>query len=255
MDKFLVVSYGSGYGYGYGYGSGSGYVDGSGYGYGDGSGYGSGDGSGYGSGYGYGDGYGDGSGDGSGEGYGSGSGYGYGDGSGYGYGSGSGYGDGSGYDNSGIQYYCGQEVHLIDDIPTTLLKVRGNIAEGYIINKDLTTKPCFVVKNDKYFAHGDSVKLAYAALQDKVIANMSFEEKRVAEFNTKFTSDTDKYAAIDLFDWHGKLTGSCKSGRETFIYNKGIDLSTTEFSIPEFIAMTINEYGGAVIKVLKDSRG
>ena len=220
MDKFLVVSYGSGYGYGYGYGSGSGYVDGSGYGYGDGSGYGSGDGSGYGSGYGYGDGY----------------------------------GDGSGYDNSGIQYYCGQEVHLIDDIPTTLLKVRGNIAEGYIINKDLTTKPCFVVKNDKYFAHGDSVKLAYAALQDKVIANMSFEE-RVAEFNTKFTSDTDKYAAIDLFDWHGKLTGSCKSGRETFIYNKGIDLSTTEFSIPEFIAMTINEYGGAVIKVLKDSRG
>ena len=222
IREFLTVLQSSGYGYGEssGSGHGSGYGSGSGYGYSSGSGHGSG----YGSGYGYG--------------------------SGHGSGYGSGYGSGSGY---GLQYYNGHEVHLIDSVPTVLLKVRGNIAKGYIINKDLTTEHCFVVKNDKYFAHGDSVKLAYVALQDKIIANMSCDE-RLAEFNAKFASSVDKYSATDLFDWHGKLTGSCQSGRKAFVYNKCIDLSTAKFSIPEFIIMTINEYGGGVIKALKDSR-
>ena len=125
-----------------------------GHGCGSGSGYGSGDssgdsygGDGYGSGYGSGDGDGYGSGDGSG--YGSGYGYGSGDGSGYGSGSGDGYSYGSG-DGDDIKFFKNDPVYYIDCVPTIIKKVRGNVAKGHIVNKDLTTEPCYIAKENGF---------------------------------------------------------------------------------------------------------
>lgn len=106
------------------------------------NGYGGGDGSGDGSGSGNGYGGGDVGGDGGGRcnGYGYGSGDGGGDGSGRGYGG----GDGSG---SGIKMFTRNPVYLIDETPTLIYIVRGNIAKGEILKNDLTTVPCYIVKN------------------------------------------------------------------------------------------------------------
>ncbi len=232
IKAFQAVSsgygYGSGSGSGYGYGYGSG--DGSGSGYGYGYGYGSGDGSG--SGYGYGDG----SGDGSGDGYGSGSGYGYGD----------GYGDGY-----GVKFFNGDPVHTIDDVPTILRHVRGNVAHGAILNLDLTTTPCYVVRQDNRFAHGETLAEAMEALRDKLFEDMP-EEERIAAF-LRETEDGKAYPAQYFYDWHHRLTGSCDMGRRQFARDHGIDVEHAAMTLQEFLDLTKNAYGGDVIrKVLKE---
>ena len=220
VKVFLSVSSG----YGSGYGSGSGYGDG--YGYGDGSG----DGDGYGYGYGYGDG--------SGDGYGSG----YGDGSGDGY--------GSGY---GIKSFNSEPVYAIDGVPTILRHVRGNVAHGVILNSDLTTTNCYVVKQDNIFAHGETLAKAMDALRDKLFEDMPAEE-RIAEF-LKATEDGRAYPAQYFYDWHHRLTGSCDMGRRQFARDHGIDVDSDTMTLREFLALTKDAYGGSVIRKAMEKLG
>ena len=220
IREFLSIDTGSGYGYGYGYGYGSGSGSGDGYGYGDGSG----DGYGYGYGYGYG------------------SGYGYGDGYGYG----SGYGSGSG---DGIGQINGMHIHRIDDVPTIITSVKGNVAKGFILQSDLSLTPCYVVKGNNLFAHGNNLHEAMEALTDKMFDDMP-EEERIAAF-IKAHPDKDKpYPNQDLFDWHHRLTGSCMAGRNAFVKDRGLTLDG-ETTVADFIILTENAYNGSVIKNLK----
>ena len=234
IKAFLSVSYG----YGDGYGDGSGSGDGS----GDGDGYGSGDGSGYGDGDGDGDGYGDGSGDGYGDGSGSGDGDGYGDGSGSGY--------GSGY---GIKELNGDKVYMIDDVPTIIKSVRDNIAQGFILNKDLTLQPCYIVKEQNKFAHGDTLHDAFMSLQEKLYDG-STEEERIEAFRDKFPDYDTPYPNRDLFAYHHVLTGSCRMGRESFCKDKGINLSDTT-TVRQFVLLTKDSYGSATIRKLPQAYG
>ena len=229
-----------GYGYGDGYGDGSGY----GSGYGDGYGYGYGDGSGYGSGYGYG--YGDGDGDGSG--YGSGDGYGYGSGYGDGSGYGSGYGDGYGYGDGGLSEINGQKVYLVDDTPTILSSIHGNVAKGFILKSDFTMDPCFIVKGNGMFAHGATLREAMSDLTEKMFEDMP-EDERIAEFIKAHPDKNKAYPNQDLFDWHHRLTGSCMAGRKAFVENHGLTLDG-ETTVSDFIKLTENAYNGYVIKNL-----
>ena len=246
IREFLSIDNGYGSGYGEGSGYGSGYGDGSGSGSGYGSGYGDGYGSGYGYGYGDGSGYGDGDGDGSGYGSGYGDGSGSGSGSGYGYG----YGDGSGY-GDGIGEINGMQVHRIDEVKTILTAVHGNVAKGFILQSDLTMTPCYVVKGNNLFAHGDDLHKAMAALRDKMFEDMP-EEERIAEF-IKEHPDRDKaYPNQDLFDWHHRLTGSCMAGRNAFVKDHGLTLDG-ETTVTEFIRLTENAYNGSVIKNLANA--
>ena len=234
IKNFLNLSSGSGSGYGSGYGSGSG--DGSGSGYG--SGYGSGSGSGYGDGDGYG--YGDS------DGYGSG----YSDGSGSGSGSGSGYGDGYVY---GVKEVNGDTVYIVDDVPTIIKSVHDNIAQGFILQRDLTLKPCYIVKEQNMFAHGYTLHDAFTALQEKLYDD-STEEERIEAFRKKFPEYDTLYPNRDLFAYHHVLTGSCRMGRESFCKDKGIGLdgSTT---VREFVELTKDSYGGDVICKLPEVYG
>ena len=217
----MSISDGSGYGYGYGYGSGSSDGDGYGYGYG----YGSGDG------YGSSDGYGSGSGSSDGDGYGSGSGYGY----GYGYG-------------SGLKSYNHRKVYYIDDEPTLIDSVRGMVAKGYLVNRDKTLTPCYIVRHGNSFAHGASLKDAARDALAKHMQEMP-EEERIAEFIKAHPDVSATYPCEDLFRWHNTLTGSCEFGRRQFCKDNGIDLNG-RYTVLFFLNVTKNAYGGEVIKSL-----
>ena len=197
-------------------------------------------GDGYGSGYGDGYGSGDGSGDGSGYGYG----YGYGDGSGYGDGDGSGNGSGD-----GLKSFGKDTIYMIDSVQTIIKQIKGQVAKGYIVNKDFTLNPCYVVKGNGYFAHGETIRKAQESLREKIFENMDRDEA-IEQFMSKFKKDK-LYKGTEFFEWHHYLTGSCLMGRESFVKNHNLDLDA-EYTVNEFIALTENDYGNEIIKQLKE---
>lgn len=210
--------------------------------------------------YGNGDSYGsgDGSGDGSSDGYGNGYGYGYGNGYGSGDDDGNGYGDddGNGYgygDCYGVKEINGDTVYIVDDVPTIIKSVRDNIAQGFILQYDLTLTPCYVVKEQNRFAHGETLHDALSALQEKLYDD-SAEEERIEAFRKKFPKYDTPYPNRDLFAYHHVLTGSCRMGRESFCKDRGIDLdgSTT---VREFVELTKDSYRGDVICKLPEVYG
>lgn len=153
IKEFLSTTCGDGSGLG----SGCCFFDNSGCGYGGGSGYGSFYYSGDGSGLGDGKGYirGDGSGNGNGKGFGS--------------DDGCGYGSGNCFESRrGVKELNGENVHLADGLQTIIKSVHGNIAQGFILNSDLTLHPCYIVKEQNKFAHGDTLHDAFTSLQEKL---------------------------------------------------------------------------------------
>jgi hypothetical protein len=227
IEEFVKVESNFGSGYGDGDGSGSGFSDGVGFGFGDGDGYGFDDGTG--TGYGFGDG----------SGYGKGSGFGFSN--GFGWGS----GDGNGF---GIEMFNNQQVRSIDNIPTIITNLKGNVAKGFILNSDFTLSPCFVVKHNSIFAHGETLHKARQALESKLFDEMEVEE-RIEMFLKEFEPNK-KYKGSVFFDWHNKLTGSCEMGRKSFIRDNNLSLDD-EYTVDEFIAITENSYGSEIIKQLK----
>ena len=194
------------------------------------------DGSGYGSGYGSGFGSGSGSGDGSGYVYGYGPGYVY------------GYGYGSGFDD-GVKSYDGKTVHLIDDVQTIISTIKGNLAKGFILNSDLSLSPCYICKGNGYFAHGETLKEARKALQEKILENMNTDET-IEQFLSTFEKNK-KYPTKDFYDWHHYLTGSCEMGRKSFMQDRNIAFDDM-YTVDEFITLCENSYGGEIIKELKE---
>ena len=167
------------------------------------------------------------------------------------YGYGSGYGDGSGSGSgSGLKTFGGKDVFYIDDIRTIINRINGNVAYGAIIASDLSLTKCFVVKQDGKFAHGDTLKNAMSALADKLFEGMPTEE-RIERFWSEF-SPGKKYPAQLFFDWHHRLTGSCKIGRRQFAEDRGIDVEIAKYTPEEFIELTENAYNGQIIRRLKE---
>ena len=196
--------------------------------------------SGYGDGSGDGYGYGNGSGDGSDSGYG----YGYGDGSD----SDSGYGYGSGY-GDGISVFNNDDVYKIDQVPTIIKSIKGNVAKGFILNSDFTLDKCFVVKDGNLFAHGKTLRQAMEALNEKKWENLNTDEV-IAEF-CKYFEKGKSYKGSEFFEWHHYLTGSCLQGRKSFVKNHDLSLDN-EFTVDEFIKLTEEDYNGKIIKQLKE---
>lgn len=205
-----------------------------------------------------GDGYGyvNGSRDGSGVGYGGGEetrimgrGLGYGGGEGYGYGSGDG---GGGDGGDGLKSLNNQSIYIIDSIQTIITAVKNNIAKGFIVNSDLSLTSCYIAKGENQFAHGKTIKEAISALQTKLLQTSSIEN-RIIKFREHFKSTTIKYKAVEFYNWHTALTGSCTLGKEFFCKNKNINLNKDKFTIKEFIELTKNNYGSNIILQLEQS--
>ena len=229
IKQFLAV------GFSYGRGEGSGYGDGEGNGDSSGSDYGYGGGDGSCSGCSYGDGYG--------SGYGSGSGSGCIDGDGYGYGEG-----------DGIKIYNGQEVYYIDSVPTLIYSVSGNYAKGAILNNDLTLTDCYIAKSGNYFAHGETLRIAYADAQAKVLQNIPIEE-RIAKVKQDYPDPDKPIEHSTLFSLHSMLTCSCVMGRKEFAKAHDLDPKNGTMTMREFIMLTKDAFGGDVIKQLAEAYG
>lgn len=167
------------------------------------------------------------------------------DGDGYG---GGGYGCG-GYGGGGLKSINGKKIYMVDGIATTISHIHGNVAKGTIVNSDLTETPCYIVKEGRYFAHGETLAEANTSLQDKLFEEMPTEE-RIAEF-WKCHKKGVKYPTKDFFEWHHKLTGSCLMGRQQFAKDHGVDLEG-EMTVEEFMALTKNAFGGEIIKRLEE---
>ena len=214
MDVLDFIKVETGYGNVYGYGRGDGYGNGNVYGYGRGDGYGNGNG--------YGNGYGNGCGD------------------------GDGYGDGY-----GIKGFNGKVVHEIDGLETIITSVHKGIAKGFILQADMTLKPCYVAKGNNMFAHGNTINEAVISLGSKVFANLDVEE-RILAFKEAFKPDI-KYSNKDFYEWHGRLTGSCEMGRSQFAENHNINIEHGRMTVKEFCNLTENSYGGEIVKMITES--
>ena len=138
----------------------------------------------------------------------------------------------------------------MDDVQTIITSVRGNCAKGFILNSDLSVTPCFVVKGQNCFAHGETLKKAQEALEEKLFEDMDTDEK-IRLFVEKFSLDR-VYPAKDFYNWHNKLTGSCEMGRNAFVRDHGIDIENDKMTVAEFINLTKNSFGGSVIRQLAD---
>lgn len=168
---------------------------------------------------------------------------------GYGYGDGSGAGDGSGY-GYGIKNINGQNIESIDGVPTILTKIKGDLAKGFIVElADFSKSPCFVARNGYTYAHGATAREATKALEDKLIAEMSVEE-RIQEFTALKLNPSKKYPVKLFYDWHGRLTGSCESGRDAFVKSHRIDVENGTMTPGEFFDLVKNAYGAEVIQKL-----
>ena len=193
-------------------------------------------GSGYSSGYGDGDGYG----------------YGYGDGDGYGYGDGSGDGDGYGYGyGSGVKEFNGRKVYDIDRVSTLIYAVRGNVAKGAVLGRDLTLKDCWIAKRGNFFAHGDTLHEAVEAVEAKWRENRPLDD-RIAEFVKTHPALDEEYG--DLFEWHHILTGSCEFGRRQWCEEHGYKPKDS-ITLRTFLTETAGAYGGDVIRQVAKEYG
>ena len=142
---------------------------------------------------------------------------------------------------------------MIDGIATIIKCVFSNYARGFVLQSDLSQKPCYIAKNGNRFAHGETLAEAVCALNDKLFDDMD-EDERIATF-WECHENGVKYPAMDLYDWHHKLTGSCEMGRRNFATERGIDLDKDEFTVDEFINLCRNSYGGEVISKLNNAGG
>ena len=130
--------------------------------------------------------------------------------------------------------------------------MKGNVAKGRILKDDLTFEKCYVAKQDRYFAHGKTLREAMIALTDKLFEGMP-EEERIAEF-IKAHKWGEKYSAVDFYDWHHKLTGSCDMGRREFAASHGFKVTEDELlTVEEFIKLTENSYGSTTIRKLQEA--
>ena len=140
-------------------------------------------------------------------------------------------------------------IYPIDGIRTGIISARGNVAKGFVLYNDLTTKPCYIVKdNNGTYAHGKTLKEAEKALRYKQLKIMPIE-KRIQLFREHFESDK-LYKGQEFYDWHHTLTGSCKMGRDSFCEEHGINLES-EYTVKDFVELTENSYGGEIIKKLR----
>ena len=139
-------------------------------------------------------------------------------------------------------------VLIIDNVPTAIKQIKGNIVKGYTF-RNFQLVPCYVIKQDGYFAHGKTVREATHALQNKILLNTPIEE-RIDAFLSEIKIDKE-YKAKVFYEWHHRLTGSCEFGRNEFIERHNISLDEM-MTVKRFIELTKNDYGGEIIKELED---
>ena len=133
----------------------------------------------------------------------------------------------------------------MDDVETLIYNVCRDVAHGAILNGDFTLSDCVIVRDDRHFAHGKTLLEAMVALREKAFDDMD-EEERISAFLDAFPDPDKPIPNKDLYEWHHRLTGSCKMGRDLFVKSRGIDLNG-ETSVRVFCELVKDSYEGDVI--------
>ena len=173
---------------------------------------------------------------------------------GYGDGYGDGSGDGSGYgDGYGISEINGLKLYNVDDVPTAIIAVHGNYAQGYTVKQNAILVPCYIARVDNCFAHGETLHQALEDATAKALQSKPLKE-RIADTVKKHPEATDIIPNKELFTLHNVLTGSCEFGRRQFCERHGISLDGA-MTMCDFIDITSNDYGRDAIMQLAKAYG
>lgn len=181
---------------------------------------------------------------------------------------GSGYGrgnkafNGMGWDNFlgegkgkplGIKEINGDSIHLIDSKQVFISKLLSeNLAQGYILNQDLSTTFCYIAKGYNTLALGSTIQEAQNYVKERRFDHLS-EDERFNLFVDKFPELDTPYKAVDVFAYHHIITGSCAKGRIDFLKQHNITQNTTG-TIREFFKLLETNYSrghSCIPKLLK----
>lgn len=156
-----------------------------------------------------------------------------------------------------LSEFEGFKVYMVDHIPTCIESVHISMSLSYAIGftiEDYWRRcPTVVAKVAGYFAHGDSLREAIQAAQEKLLRNIPIED-RIKQFVELYPDIHQLVPNKKLFDAHHYLTGSCYFGRKQFCKGNGIDLENS-MSIADFIRWTCAEYGDEIIHKLAIAYG
>ena len=141
-------------------------------------------------------------------------------------------------------------MYYIDGVPTIIKSVKGNYARGYIINSDLTIKPCYVARVDNSFAHGETLKDAVRDAENKALEDMP-TEARIDRFVAEFPTLTEQHTGKEFYDWHHILTGSCEMGRNEFCKTHNVQMDEL-YSVDYFLNLVADSYGKDIIKQVRE---
>ena len=141
------------------------------------------------------------------------------------------------------------KVWEVDDIPTIITNIHGNIAEGYTLQRNVILVPCYIAKVGDFFAHGTTAHQALYDAQEKYEENKPLSE-RIADTVAKYPTLDTVVSHAELYALHHTLTGSCRFGRDEFAANHGLDPENGTMTMRQFINLTMDAYGGDAIKEL-----
>lgn len=156
-----------------------------------------------------------------------------------------------------LSEFEGFKVYMVDHVPTCIESVHISMslsyAVGFTIEDYWRRCPTIVAKVAGYFAHGDSLREAVQAAQEKLLRNIPIEY-RIKAFVELYPDIHQLVPNKKLFDAHHTLTGSCYFGRKQFCKGNGIDLEGS-MSVADFIRWTCAEYGDEIIHKLAIAYG
>lgn len=152
---------------------------------------------------------------------------------------------------NGILSVDGRKIYIIDEIPTAIDNIKGNIAIGKILQADMSWKQCYIARVGNSFAHGETSHEAFKDATAKDLVDMPFAVK-IKRFKERFPSLDDTAQVSEFYNWHNTLTGSCKMGRKHWLNEHGYNMDTDISTVRNFLEQTKNDYGSNVItKVLE----
>ena len=141
------------------------------------------------------------------------------------------------------------QVLKVDNVPTIITNIHGNIAEGYTLQYNVNLVPCYIAKVGNYFAHGATAHQALQDAQEKYEWNKPLSE-RIADTVAKYPTLDTVVSHAELYALHHTLTGSRRFGRDEFAANHGLDPEDGAMTMRQFINLTMDAYGGGAIKEL-----
>lgn len=138
-----------------------------------------------------------------------------------------------------LQMIDGYKVSLINGASIIITNIHGNVAQGYLLEKIVYKKPCFIIKGEGYFAYSDTLFDAYEKLVKIILFNKyagTSNDNLLYAFKEKFPIYDKPYSNRDFFIWHSIITRSCREGREEFCDDYNINIRSKS-TVRKFIEL------------------